>query len=87
MSAPPLDTHIAGLRCRDVLGALSDYLDGEMDPAQVQALTEHLAGCVNCTRFGTHMNSLLTRFRVGVPLPAVDNGLLQRVLDQVEENR
>lgn len=83
MSAPTLDTEVAGLRCRDVLGSLSAFLDGELDTAQVQALNAHLAGCSNCARFGGQMDTFLTKLRAGVPLPSVDTTMLQRVLQTV----
>ncbi|MBL0889343.1 MAG: zf-HC2 domain-containing protein [Gemmatimonadaceae bacterium] len=83
MSAPTLDTEVAGLRCRDVLDALSAYLDGELDANRVQALNAHLADCANCARFGGQMGTFLTKLRAGVPLPSVDTSMLQRVLKTV----
>jgi anti-sigma factor RsiW len=83
MSAPTLDTEVAGLRCRDVLDALSAYLDGELDANRVQALNAHLADCANCARFGGHMDTFLAQLRAGVPLPSVDTTMLQRVLQVV----
>jgi len=43
---------IGGLRCRQVLALLSDYLDGDLDePRRVQVVA-HVQGCDNCARFG-----------------------------------
>jgi anti-sigma factor (TIGR02949 family) len=39
------------LRCRDIVELLREYLDGELDPATVEALDAHLAGCQECTAF------------------------------------
>jgi anti-sigma factor RsiW len=37
------------LNCRDVVKKLSDYLDGDLEPAVAQDLDRHLNGCKECT--------------------------------------
>lgn len=61
-----LETVVAGLRCREVLGDLSAYLDGELDAARVSALQAHLAGCDRCTRFGGQVARVLADLRAGL---------------------
>lgn len=39
------------LRCRDIVELLSEYLDGQLDPATAEALEAHLADCQECTAF------------------------------------
>jgi len=34
--------------CEELLGSLSAYLDGELNPELCQELEKHLAGCDNC---------------------------------------
>jgi anti-sigma factor RsiW len=34
--------------CRDLLGQLSDYIDGELETALCAELETHLADCPNC---------------------------------------
>ena len=34
--------------CRDLLGQLSDYVDGDLDQDLCRALEAHMAGCDNC---------------------------------------
>ena len=34
--------------CEDLLGQLSDYIDGDLDPELCHALETHMAGCENC---------------------------------------
>ena len=36
------------MSCRKLLSEISNYLDGEIDPAARQELDEHLAKCPNC---------------------------------------
>ena len=37
------------IRCEDVLRELSNYLDGDVDPALRQELEAHLRGCKRCS--------------------------------------
>ena len=37
--------------CRDVLGLLTDYMDGALPAAFATELTRHLEGCAACARF------------------------------------
>ncbi len=39
------------LQCKDIVDLLEAYLDGGLDPATTQALTDHLADCPDCTAF------------------------------------
>ncbi len=43
---------VAGIRCGEVLQRLSDYIDGELTPADAQRIEEHLLGCDWCEQFG-----------------------------------
>lgn len=37
--------------CRDVIGLLSDYVEGELSSAEAARLERHLADCPPCERF------------------------------------
>ena len=41
-------THIHSPECKDLLGKLSNYIDGELDNETCEKLREHMAGCENC---------------------------------------
>ncbi len=36
------------LYCENLLGSLSEYLDGALSPELCQEIEKHLAGCENC---------------------------------------
>ncbi len=38
----------AHLNCEALLGSLSEYIDGELNPELCQEIEKHLAGCENC---------------------------------------
>lgn len=43
---------VAGLRCREVLARLSEYLDGTLAAEERARLEAHVAACDHCARFG-----------------------------------
>ena len=61
-----LDRVVAGLRCRDVLELLADYVDGELDPSTADRVHEHLRGCDACEKFGGEYGDLVARLRAGL---------------------
>jgi anti-sigma factor RsiW len=34
--------------CKDMLGSLSDYIDGELEAELCAEIEQHIAGCTNC---------------------------------------
>ena len=36
------------LNCESLLGSLSEYIDGELNPELCQEIEKHLEGCENC---------------------------------------
>ncbi len=60
---PELDRMVAGLRCRDVLALLDEYVAGELSPARLEQVEGHLRGCDNCARFGGEYGALVERLR------------------------
>lgn len=41
-------SHEHDLTCKDLLGNLSSYIDGELSDDVCQELQRHMAGCENC---------------------------------------
>lgn len=64
--------------CRDVIGQLWDYLDGELPPERVEEFAAHLAECARCYpqfRFEFAFLEALARQRdrlSGPPRPLVE---------------
>ncbi len=86
---PDLDHLVAGVRCREVLADLSDFLDGVLSEARVATIRAHLEGCSVCARFGADVGSVLTALREGQAkvTPALPNesldALRRRVLNAI----
>jgi anti-sigma factor RsiW len=65
------DREVAGIRCSGVLSQLSDYVDGELAPADRAQIDAHLAGCDWCERFGGRFASVIGELRGSLSKPAV----------------
>ena len=67
------------MRCRELLRALNEYLDGETQSALCQALREHLADCNTCRIVIDNIRQTITLYRDSkeTPLPT---GLHGRIL-------
>ena len=59
----PEDRLVGGLRCSDVMHLLADYVDGELNPAEVSRVEGHLRGCDWCERFGGDYASIVAALR------------------------
>jgi anti-sigma factor RsiW len=62
---PDLDRVVGGLRCRDVLDLLSDFVDGELDTVTLARVNAHLDGCDTCEKFGADYAALVAQLRAG----------------------
>jgi anti-sigma factor RsiW len=60
---PDLDRIVAGLRCRDVLAMLADYVDGDLRAADVARVDTHLRACDRCVKFGGEYAALVEALR------------------------
>lgn len=82
---PDLDRVVAGLRCRDVLDLLADYVDGELDASVERQVNEHLRTCDACEKFGGEYASLVRELRQGLEAPAADPEVRGRLADRMVE--
>lgn len=75
---------VGGLRCRDVLGDLSDYLDGQLPDVRREQIDAHLRGCPNCERFGGEFGAAIAALRRSLASPEPpEAGVLQRLHERL----
>ena len=75
-----LNRIVAGIRCIEVLGMLSDYLDSEVSPEDRARIEDHLRGCDQCERFGGRMSSIVKSLRETLKEPEpLDDAVAQRL--------
>lgn len=81
-----LNRVVAGIRCIEVLGLLSEYLDGEVSPEDRERIEAHLRGCDQCERFGGQMSSFVKSLRETLREPEpLDEGVARRLQDRLRK--
>ena len=88
---PELDRLVAGIRCREVLADLSDFVDQVLPTDRVRQIEAHLQECDWCERFGGEFSSVIAALRrvsnPVVPLPTgVDERLHARLRAELSRN-
>ncbi len=89
---PELDRIVAGLRCREVLADLSDFLDEELPVGRTEQIRAHLRGCDWCERFGGEFAGMVARFRRALAQadalePGVERRLHERLRREISPGR
>lgn len=84
---PDRPVEVAGLRCDEVLALLSEFIDGQLAPDGLAAVTAHVRACDWCERFGGSFGAVVSglRARLGPaePLDAGALSALRGVLDRI----
>jgi anti-sigma factor RsiW len=71
------------MTCDEIRPLIGPYLDGELDPAAVQSVESHIAGCEACTRDLAEMRALSGAIRDELPALAAPDALRARIMDAV----
>ena len=73
------------MKCEDLLAALNEYVDGDIDPGICEAFEEHLKDCNPCQIVIDNIRQTITLVKAGepveLPLP------LQQRLHEAVRNR
>lgn len=80
---PDLDRVVGGLRCRDVLDLLADFVEGELDSATLEGVRAHLHGCDACEKFGGDYAALVAQLRAGRKRLEASPGVRDRLAARV----
>jgi predicted anti-sigma-YlaC factor YlaD len=60
------------MNCDELLKALNDYVDGDVDPRICEGFEEHLKGCNPCQVVVDNIRQTITLYRAGEPYPMPD---------------
>ncbi len=55
------------MKCEEMLAALGDYVDGELDPEFCAAFEEHMAGCDPCVIVIDNLRNTIRAYSAGEP--------------------
>ncbi len=53
------------MKCEEILKALNDFIDGELDPSMCEELEEHLKGCNPCQVVVDNIRKTITLYKAG----------------------
>ena len=71
------------MTCDEIRPLIGRYLDGELDPAAMQSVESHIAGCEACTRDLAEMRALSGAIDDELPALAAPDALRARIMDAV----
>lgn len=57
------------MTCDELLKAMNDYVDGDIDPAICDGFAEHLAGCNPCQIVVDNIRQTIRLYKAGEPYP------------------
>lgn len=57
------------MKCEEMLKSLSEYVDGEIDPAICEQFEQHLAGCDPCRVVIDNIRQTITLYQGDEPYP------------------
>jgi len=80
-----LDRMVGGLRCRDVLELLPEFVDGELSAAVLARVAAHLSGCDTCEKFGGEYGELVALLRAGHARVPPDSGVRTRLAERMAD--
>lgn len=83
-----MNAHAHSEKCRQFLGSLSEYIDGELQAELCQQLEEHLHGCENCRVVVNTLRKTIELYEQVTPSPDLPEGVRERLFArlQLEDN-
>ncbi len=65
--------------CRELLASLSDYVDGDLDPALCAELERHMATCADCRVVVNTLRKTIELYRKTRPAPEIPAEVRERL--------
>ncbi len=62
-----MSTHEPSPQCKQILGSISDYVDGELQAELCAVLEEHLEGCEDCRIVVNTLRKTLELYKKAAP--------------------
>ncbi|MCS6845261.1 MAG: zf-HC2 domain-containing protein [Caldilineales bacterium] len=71
-------------RCRELLGSLSDYVDGDLEEALCREIEAHMAECENCRIVVDTLRKTVLLYHVLPSDPPLPEAVEQRLFKRLE---
>jgi len=72
--------------CRHLLGALSDYIDGELGSALCSEIEQHLQGCEDCRIVVDSLRKTVYLYKVTADTPGMPTDVRERLYKRLDLN-
>lgn len=69
--------------CRDLLGSLSAYVDGELEAELCARLEQHLSGCENCRIVVDTLHKTVLLYQTTAAQSGVPQGVRERLFSRL----
>ena len=66
-------------QCRDLLGNLSEYIDGTLEQQLCAQIEQHMQGCKNCRVVIDSLRKTVSLYHTSVPSPDVPQEVRERL--------
>ena len=73
--------------CQQLVELVTDYLEGDLDPADRAAVEQHLVACDHCTGYVQQVRTMLALTADRGSAADVPDDLLESVLDRYRKRR
>lgn len=81
---PTLDRMVAGIRCREVLAELFDFVDDALPEGRACPIGPHVQDCDWCERFGGEFAAVVKSFRLALAVAGpLDPGIERRLRERM----
>lgn len=70
--------------CRDLLGSLSDYVDGSLSAELCREIERHMADCENCQIVVDTLKKTVSLYRTTTPPPALPDDVRDRLYHRLD---
>jgi anti-sigma factor (TIGR02949 family) len=75
--------HNHDLRCEDLLGNLSNFIDGELDEGLCDQLRQHMVGCEDCRVVFDTTTRTIYLYQTTAMRPDLPNDVRERLFDKL----
>lgn len=84
---PDLERVVAGLRCREVLALLAEYVDDSLATDERASVEAHVRECAQCAAFGHSYSHMVAAMQKALSQGDLDFAMTQRLEKRLREGK